>query len=252
MWLSRAVGVIQGCNGTKPSGTQRKMQKKCKRPPTLSLTAEWHWENKTCDSWRRKTEQTIHAMRYFCSVNVNVYGSTFLIGFAEQFHVCDWNPSKYASHDFPWSYQRLKNAIKKSLRGFLLSICVQLEPNININVIHSSSLSRAKRLGTWWNHGSQLAIKSITKSITYFQTQLALCKQINRWTHPERPAGSWWWWRWRYRSWPGCCHRSCCQFLPCRSRRGCRPWPASNRSRRGCLRGGQWQRHVQITQAEIK
>lgn len=86
-----------------------------------------------------------------------------------------------------------------------------------------------------WSEGTQLAVKSIAKSIIHSQTKLAASRLMNWRTHPELPTGSWRWWRWRSRSWPGCCHQSCCQFLPCRIRRGCKPWPASVRFHRGCL-----------------
>lgn len=36
---------------------KKKNADKCKLPPTLPLAADWHWENKTHDSWRRETPQ---------------------------------------------------------------------------------------------------------------------------------------------------------------------------------------------------
>lgn len=102
----------------------------------------------------------------------------------------------------------------------------------NINI---SSSWPTQRAANRWSEGTQLAVKSIPKSIIHSQTQLAASRLMNWWTHPELPVGSWLWWQWRSRSWPGCCRQSCCQFLPCRIRRGCKPWPASVRFHHGYL-----------------
>jgi len=91
------------------------------------------------------------------------------------------------------------------------------------------------------NHPPQRSFTTTTRHQNHSYNQylgsasFKLIKASDRWTHPGPRAGSWWWWRWRCRSWPGCCRRSCCRSPPCRSRRGCTPWPASARSHRGCL-----------------
>lgn len=41
-----------------------------------------------------------------------------------------------------------------------------------------------------------------------------------------RPDGSWRLWQSHFHSWPGCCHQTYSQFLPCRSPRGWKPSPA--------------------------
>lgn len=111
-----------------------------------------------------------------------------------------------------------------------LSTSVTVKSNFSI-----SSSRPTRRAASRWSAGTQLAVKSIAKSIIHSQTQLAASRLMNWWTYPELPAGSWWWWRWRSRSWPGCCRQSCCQFLPCRIHRGCKPWPASVRFHHGYL-----------------
>lgn len=122
-----------------------------------------------------------------------------------------------------------KGVLKKK-KKCPLSTSVRVKSNINI-----SSSRPTWRVPSRWSEGTQLAVKSIAKSIIHSQTKLAASRLMNWWTHPELPTGSWRWWRWRSRSWPGCCHQSCCQFLPCRIRRGCKPLPASARFHRGCL-----------------
>lgn len=121
-----------------------------------------------------------------------------------------------------------KEVFKKKRHPLATSVRVKLNININSSRPTQTAASR-------WSEGTQLAVKSIAKSIIHSQTQLDATRLINWWTHPELPAGSWWWWRWRSRSWPGCCHQSCSQFLPCRIHRGCKPWPASTHFHHGCL-----------------
>lgn len=129
---------------------------------------------------------------------------------------------------------RTQNETTFSQRGCYkrhpLSTSVTVKSNFNISISRPT-----RRLTSRWSEGTQLAIKSIAKSIIHSQTQLAASRLMNWWTYPELPAGSWSWWRWRSRSWPGCCRQSCCQFLPCRIHRGCKPWPASIRFHHGYL-----------------
>lgn len=62
MRLSCAAGVIRGCIWIQPFEGKRRMLKKCKPAPTLPLAADWHCENKTLDSWRQSSPQTMHTI----------------------------------------------------------------------------------------------------------------------------------------------------------------------------------------------
>lgn len=187
----------------------------------------WRWKN----SWNYTCNQDQEwCIAHLCiSVYVSDSGLTCLICLGS-----------YLRH------QKSTITYKHNIKASKIKKCIQKKKALTASsqtATQMSSLSLTQRPTSWWNSRSKLVSKSITKSVTHFLIQSAFSKLIKGpdWrTYPELRAGSWLWWQWRFRSWPGCCRQSCCRFPPCRSLRGCKPWPALTRSHRGYLQR-KWQ-----------